>query len=223
MKKKLKNFLVDFWVALHRNKEHLFTKYYTKNIWGHDESRSGIGSCLEHTERLRKQLPDFFRRHGIKVIFDAPCGDYYWFRHVERDSITYQGGDIVLPLIKENSARYGDRLTTFIHFDITKDTFPSADLWLCRDVLFHLSEKDIWRALGAFCDSEIPWMLTTTFPEHPINKDIPTGSFRLINLEISPFLFPPAVECLLDSVPGWQKRVLGLWHRDTIEKITRTR
>lgn len=165
MVKNLKQFLVDSWIRMHPNKEKLFTKYYQRNLWRDEESRSGIGSTLLHTERLRSQLPDFFRRHDIGAIFDAPCGDYNWFRLVKRETITYIGGDIVRPLVDRNNGEFQDRFTKFIHFDITKDEFPPADIWVCRDVLFHLSYKDIFLALDNYLKSNIPYILTTTFPE----------------------------------------------------------
>ncbi len=39
---------------------------------------------------------------------------------------------------------------------------PKADLWLCRDVLFHLPNKDVITVLANFANSEIPYLLTTT-------------------------------------------------------------
>lgn len=219
MAKQLKQYLVDFWVRIHPDKEKLFTKYYQKNLWRNEESRSGVGSTLEHTARLRTQLPDFFRRYDINTIFDAPCGDYHWFRHVPREGIAYIGADIVRPLIDDNNKRYADQATKFMHLDITRDEFPPADVWLCRDVLFHLSEKDILRALKNYLESDIPLLLTTTFPEHEVNIDAPTGSFRLINLQTSPFNFPSPIECLVDSVPTWQKRHLALWDKYQVGNV----
>lgn len=213
-----KQFITDCWVRMHPNKEKLFTKYYHGNLWRDEESRSGVGSTLLHTERLRAQLPEFFRRYDIRAILDAPCGDYNWFRHIPRDGITYIGADIVRPLIDQNNVKFKDEFTKFVHLDITKDELPTADVWICRDVLFHLSEKDIFRALRNFISSDIPFVLTTTFPEHLRNTDIPTGSFRLINLELSPFNFPPPIECLVDSIPNWQTRWLALWDRAAVQK-----
>ena len=216
--RRLKEIIVNAWIGIHLNKEQLFTKYYLKNSWGCNESRSGIGSSLEHTERLRSQLPIFFKDYGIKSIFDAPCGDFNWFRYVQRPGINYIGADIVRPLIESNNKNYSDEITHFIQMDITKDKFPATDVWICRDVLFHLSERDIYRTLRNFVDSDIPYILTTTFPECIENLDVPTGSFRLINLRISPFYFEPPICSLIDSVETWQIRHLALWDRETVKK-----
>lgn len=217
--KRLKQWLVDLWIGLQSDKEALFTKYYLANSWGSLESKSGIGSTLEHTARLRAQLPDFFREYRVKSILDAPCGDFNWFKHVHRPCINYIGGDIVRPLVELNNRLYADKYTRFLSIDITKDPLPAADVWLCRDALFHLSERDIYLALSNFLRSDIPYLLTTTFPGENENRDIPTGSFRMINLEKNPFCFEPPLTVLVDSVEGWQTRLLGLWGRDAVRKV----
>ena len=219
--KDIKKILVDLWIRAHADKERLFTNYYKKNTWGDPESRSGTGSTLEHTARLRAQLPGFFQKYRIKSLLDAPCGDFNWFQRVEKGDLRYIGGDIVLPLIDENKKRFANATTEFLHLDIINDKLPRTDLWLCRDVLFHFSENDIFVALCRFVESETPWILTTTFPEHETNKDIPTGSFRLLNLEKPPFNFGPPADSLIDSVEGWQKRTMGLWDRDSVIQVLR--
>ena len=65
----------------------------------------------------------------------------------------------------------------FIKFDISVDSFPDADIWLCRAVFYYLSNRDIYLALEHFVSSNIKYILTTshiTGNEH-VNKDIKTG------------------------------------------------
>lgn len=203
--------LVNTWIALRINKEKLFTEYYKNNSWKSEESRSGVGSTEEHTERLRSQLPKFFKDYNVLTLFDAPCGDFNWFRHVPRGGLKYIGADIVRPLVERNCNLYGDIDTKFMHFDIRRDSVPCADIWMCRDALFHFSNADIFLTLRNFVESDIPFILTTTFPDCVRNVDIPTGSFRLLNLETAPFDLEPPVYVIIDSVETWQRRLLGLW------------
>src|SRR5204862_8116349 len=101
---------------------------------------SGAGSTLEYTQSLRRELPLLVHRLGVKRVLDAPCGDYNWFRLIQRNpDIHYVGADIVKPLILQNREHYENETTTFIHLDITRNRLPDADLWLCRDCLMHLS------------------------------------------------------------------------------------
>ncbi len=107
----IKKILVNLWIRMHSDKEKLFTNYYKKNTWGDPESRSGTGSTLEHTARLRSQLPGFFEKYKIQSVLDAPCGDFNWLQHVERGSLRYIGGDIVLPMIHENNRKFANATT----------------------------------------------------------------------------------------------------------------
>lgn len=144
------------------NIEDRFTEIYRLNHWGSRESVSGPGSTMEHTELVRHQLPALFDIFFIKTVLDAPCGDFRWMKLVlDHSDITYIGGDIVKPLIEELRTHNTNARSTFIHLDITTDPFPSADLWICRDCLFHFSFKDTFRALERYIESGIPYLLTT--------------------------------------------------------------
>jgi hypothetical protein len=139
-----------------QNIEDRFTEIYRKNLWGNFESVSGNGSTLEGTKNLRSKLPELFEKFSIKIIFDAPCGDFNWMRHfLEKSKVNYIGGDIVRPLIDEHNTNFQNASTNFLHVDITKDTLPEADLMICRDCLFHLSYNDTKLFLQNFIESKM--------------------------------------------------------------------
>jgi hypothetical protein len=144
--------------------ESRFTKIYSMNYWGNSESVSGAGSTLSCTKTLRERLPALFEQFAIRRVLDAPCGDFNWMRLVvQQCDIEYVGADVVRPLIDSNAARFAGSRVSFAHLDITKDELPQADLWICRDCLFHFSFEDTRRALRQFVASKIPYVLTTTF------------------------------------------------------------
>jgi hypothetical protein len=195
----------------------VFTHHFEENYWGHKESRSGEGSSLEHTANIRREIPLLIESLGLKSILDAPCGDYNWFRHIERKAdVRYTGGDIVAPLIAQNNAQFGNENTQFAVMNIIADPLPDADLWLCRDCLFHLPNADIHRALDRFRQSNICYLLTTTYPGCETNADILTGDFRQINLLIAPFSLPAPKQLIDDWVPGSAVRHLALWERSML-------
>ena len=137
--------------------EERFTKIFKSDmwgLWGDGESTSGTGSTVDATANIRLMLPRLIDRFGINSVFDAPCGDFNWMKQVvESNHFNYIGGDIVRELIERNNSAYGDiPRVAFVHFDITKDKFPDADIWLCRDCLFHLSYQDTFEALEKFAD-----------------------------------------------------------------------
>lgn len=202
------------------NIEDRFTEIYKLNYWGSRESVSGPGSTMEYTELVRRQLPTLFNDFSIKTVFDAPCGDFKWMSLVLNGcNISYVGGDIVKPLIDALNTQNTDTKSTFIHLDITKDPFPGADLWICRDCLFHLSFDDTRRAIEMFIDSGIPYVLTTTHKNIGgfENHDISTGAFRFMDLFSSPYFFPRDVLFRFDDYIGETlPREMCLWSREQV-------
>lgn len=176
--------------------EEKFTKIYTGRLWGNAESASGAGSSIDYTANIRKELPLIFEKFNITSVFDAPCGDFNWMKKVIVPSDTkYIGGDIVKELIDINNRDYSNKKIEFVHFDITKNSFPNADIWICRDCFIHLSYQSILQSLKNFCESNISYLLTTTHVNHGRfnNKDIISGGFRYIDLFSEPFNFPEDV------------------------------
>lgn len=191
-----------------------FKIIYYLNLWGNPQSRSGPGSTLEYTSNLRKQLPGLLAKHDVKYLFDAPCGDFNWFSYVKLEGLQYIGGDIVPEIVKNNQQRYGQVDRKFILFDITNDKFPDGDLWFCRDCLFHLSNEDIKKALRNYLNSNIPYLMITSHLHNEENRELPSGTFRPLNLYRPPYNFPPALQEIDDYIDGFPKRIMGLWHRD---------
>lgn len=192
-----------------------FSKIYTDNIWGNAESLSGWGSTLSYTGVMRRQLEQLLSRMEVKTFLDAPCGDLNWMRHVKLpDDTAYVGGDIVADLIGALTARYADDASRrFIALDIVKDDIPPADLWLCRDVLFHLTNKDALAVLGNFARSDVPFILTTTYDFVKANIDVRPGGFRFLNLMQPPFNLPRPHNRIADFLAPAPPRYLALWSR----------
>jgi hypothetical protein len=202
------------------SKESVFTSIWRNNYWGNAESLSGPGSTLIQTEELRKKIPIMCREYEIKSVFDAPCGDLNWMRSLLGNAeFKYIGGDIVKGIIEKNNVNFQKDNINFIQCDITVDPFPEADLWLCRAVLYHLSNSDILLSLERFLESNVKYILTSnciTNNEH-INKDIVTGDYRALNLMLAPFNFPTEVLWELDDFVYPHPPIkICLWSRDQI-------
>ena len=205
-------------------REERFTRIYKNNSWRDEESVSGPGSTLKHTEHLRKELPKLISDHSIKSLFDAPCGDFNWMKEFLKDfRIDYIGGDIVQPLVDVLHSIYSDERTAFVHIDLVKGHFPKADCMICRDCLFHLSFADTKALLQNYVDSEIRFLLTTTYinANQFSNKDVDLddGAFRLIDLFSSPYNFPNDPLARIDDwIPPDPERQMCLWSRDQVIK-----
>jgi len=181
--------------------------------------RSGPGSDMATTERLRAALPGLFARHQVKTLIDAPCGDWFWMQAVDLSGITYIGGDISGALIADNQARFARPGVEFRHLDITSDPLPSGDLFLCRDCLFHLKFWLRWKFFENFVASENRLLLLTM---HHVTENQPVlanGGFKRFNPTLAPFNLPAPVEIITetpDGTPPAEARSLGLWSREQI-------
>ena len=168
-----------------------FEKIYKGKLWGDAGSVSGPGSTLENTIAIRKELPLIFKKLEIKTVLDAPCGDFAWMQKIVRESnIKYIGGDIVDEMIQDLNKKYADKNTSFIHLDITESALPNADILICRDVLFHLSYKNITKFFNNLKRSDFKYIAITNNIGNYVNRDINTGEFRRLNFFIEPFLIP---------------------------------
>lgn len=214
---KCENFLAKRRLARIGGAREVFSHYYNNNYWRNEESVSGPGSTIQNTANIRKIIPCIIHELGVVVILDAPCGDYNWFRMIEwQTEIKYIGGDIVQPLVDRNQELYSDDQTIFINLDIVQNKLPDADLWLCRDCFCHLSNSDVMLAINNFLQSNIRYLLTSTYLHSIKNNDIATGLFRLINLELPPFSFDKPIRVIDDSDSGQPDKHLALWDRETI-------
>jgi hypothetical protein len=193
--------------------EDRFTFIYRTNFWNADQSVSGPAGSLENTAELRARLPGLFERHGIRRLFDAPCGDFHWMRHlVAEHPLDYVGGDIVRMMVERNQMSFGSERVAFLHIDITRDAFPAADLWLCRASFCNLSQADVFAALQRFAASDIRYMLAScTNPDGFANTDIVTGDYRRIDLQSPPYSLPRELARLKDGDDE-----MCLWSREQV-------
>jgi hypothetical protein len=199
------------------NRFEAFQTIYDENRWGSPESRSGYGSTLAYTKALRKSLERFLAKRDVKIVLDAPCGDFNWMRHVTLPLQTqYIGGDIIPELVDNLQNTYGGDKYSFRMIDIVTSPIPPADLWLCRDVLFHLPNADIETVLTNFAESAIPYLLTTTYDFPKKNIDVKAGGFRFINLRLSPFGLPRPLSRIPDFIAPEPPRYLALWSQKQV-------
>jgi hypothetical protein len=196
----------------------VFMNINKNNAWGSVASVSGPGSEDHETEEIRALLPDLIRRWRIKLLLDAPCGDFAWMRLVDLGECRYIGADIVEPLIVANRATHAGQNREFIYANLTRDSLPRADLILCRDCLIHLSFKDAKAVLANFRASGSTYLLATTNPTVEENTPIITGGFRNLNLCLQPFNLPAPIELHRDRYHSPKDKPmidphksLGLW------------
>ena len=198
-----------------------FNYIYANRTWpgsnNPDAPLSGWGSSLEATSSLREGLPRLLDKIGAHSIVDAGCGDFTWMNTISLHQ-KYVGVDLVESVIEENRKRYPEH--TFVCADITSDPLPTADVILCREVLFHLSFADISRFVQNVRSSGAQFLLATSDRSTAVNADISPGDFRPVNLERRPFSLVTPLETIDDSHIS-SGRLLGLWRIADLEQPRR--
>ena len=199
--------------------EDLFTQIYKTKFWQLGESVSGPGSELKVTHKMRRELSALLKRFNIDSIADAPCGDYNWMRHVDIGNCRYIGLDIVEELIERNTLLFGAAAREFKHANLIDNVIDKADLIICRDMLAHLTDEQIFKTLANFKASGSKYLLATTNYAVQSNTQIDrAGDWRKLNLEAAPFYFPRPLAIIEEDVPfTWEQgKHLALWFLDDI-------
>lgn len=202
----------------------VFTMIYQEELWKGSESVSGYGSGIKYTENLQETIVEIVNNFTIVSILDLACGDFNWMRYVvDKIPSSYLGVDIVDSLIEKNKSKYQNDKVKFTTLDIVNEEIPSADLVICRDVLFHLPNEDILRVINKIVDSPSTYLLITNHiavgNDSFENIDISTGDFRRIDLFEPPFNLPKS---FILSVDDWlypdPPRTMVLFEVDQLRK-----
>ncbi len=198
-----------------------FTWLFRHNGFQSLESHSGVGSTLEQTRILRRELPRLISEFGVRSIIDAPCGDFHWMNATDLRVERYLGVDIVDELIRRNSELYAREGTSFIQKNIIEDDLPRADLLLCRDCLVHLTFKEATAAIRNFKRSGTAYLLATTFTDRRTNEELrPADIWRALNMCLPPFSFPKPLALIIEGCTEaggrFADKALGLWKIDDL-------
>lgn len=151
--------------------EEVFTEIYSKNIWGGKPGTfySGSGTENPNTKIYISELKRLISEKGIQEILDIGCGDFTIMHQViQQTNISYQGVDVVAPLITDLQGKYATERVKFTVLNAVSDPLPKADLVTIRQVLQHLNNDQIQSVLNKV--SKFKYALIT---EHvPIGKSV---------------------------------------------------
>ena len=131
----------------------IFQNVYKRNLWGNDNNSrfySGIGSRGDSVQVYVHEMSKRLKKHELDLarpltVVDLGCGDFEVGQALlkEMPDMEYIGCDIVPELIAHNEETYGTDKVSFRRLDIVSDPLPHGDVCLVRQVLQHLSNKEI--------------------------------------------------------------------------------
>ena len=150
---------------------------YEKHLWGgeQEEFYSGDGSHeSEIVEPYQKAVISFLNSFTTPItICDLGCGDFNIGKDFVKHTREYIAVDIVEELIDYNKQKYQEERLSFYCLDLAVDELPKGDCAIVRQVLQHLSNKEVQAILQKL--KNFKYVILT---EH-----IPVGEF-VPNLDI---------------------------------------
>lgn len=124
---------------------------YQEKLWGgsHLDFYSGTGSHdpLIIKPYINKVTAFLKAQNSMLQVCDLGCGDFNIGKHFVNYTQQYVALDIVAPLIDRNKKLYKNKKLTFDCVDIAKGALPKADCIILRQVLQHLSNKEIYEVV----------------------------------------------------------------------------
>jgi hypothetical protein len=215
--------------AVSRSAAEAFSAIYEGHAWKTEGtvSLSGPGSDPVRTRAYRRLLARVLRRYRVRSVVDLGSGDWASSRLVDWSGIDYLGLDVVPFAVEHCRTHYGRPGVRFEVFDLLQDEPPPGDLLICKEVLQHLPNWAVHRALSFLGRYRLALLvndLHETYREpgwfkRPYkisaepNLDIEIGSYRPLHLNAEPFNLG-AREVLdywnRDGAHGWLKQCL-LW------------
>lgn len=133
--------------------EERFETIYREKLWGvneENEGYSGGGSDLNNVLPYYQYLTTFIKEHHIRSVVDLGCGDWTFSKWVDWTGIDYIGYDVVSSVIEQNRQKYGSDHIRFVHANFLNEEIPEADLMICKHVLQHIPNQDVFSFLKLF-------------------------------------------------------------------------
>ena len=153
---------------------------YEMKLWGDNNTEfySGDGS---HSSAIIKPyievVMSFLKSFKNQItVCDLGCGDFNIGKELVKYTKKYIAVDIVPELIAYNKEKFKETNLKFQCLDISKDELPSAECVIIRQVLQHLSNKEVLSVVCKLYDFKYI-ILTEHIPDDDFvpNKDIVSG------------------------------------------------
>lgn len=185
---------------------------YELGFWGKGSNPYYSGHGSHHTEFVTPYISvvsQFLERFTKPItVCDLGCGDFNIGKQLIPYVSEYIGVDIVPALIQFNQEKYSLDGVRFKCLNLAEEELPKADCAILRQVLQHLSNKEIEGILPKLYQYKY-LIVTEHLPEgeYQPNLDIISGrNIRLrknsgVNLELAPFNFKPIAKKQLITIP----------------------
>lgn len=154
----------------------VFIRIYETRAWGGPYC-SGSGSDPTVNAEYLDYVSRLIAERGVRTVVDLGCGDFRIGAEISKAGVRYEGVDIVPDLIARNRREFGGRNVHFHCLNIVEDNLPSGELCIVRQVLQHLTNAEIEKALERLLEAYRLCLVTEHIPsgEFIPNLDKPHG------------------------------------------------
>jgi SAM-dependent methyltransferase len=205
-----------------RTLDEVFYNVYDQGKWGAASGASpffsGVGSLPQATAAYETFVAAYFEKHPeAKTLVDIGCGDFQvGSRILARISrpVGYIGCDIAANVVAYNAKNLARDGIEFRVLDITREEPPAGDVIVIREVLQHLSNAHIEKALANLRRRYATAIITESVfvePSAP-NLDIVSGRWTRdrqrsgVYVDLPPFSLPVLDECCVHYPTGEMHR-----------------
>jgi exopolyphosphatase/pppGpp-phosphohydrolase len=173
-----------------KSNDKVFNLIYQKNLWGKSSNAKVFSGPGSYDKKLVSQWVDnvasFITTSDVRTISDIGCGDFNVSSALlDRVNIErYTGYDVSDYVIQKNKIFESESIK-FKKLDITREPQKFSDLVIVREVLQHLSNKDIKLSLQNILKSGSKYIIVGLHqPEKYLfkNLDMPTGKYTRLAL-----------------------------------------
>ncbi len=144
---------------------------YRNKLWGDNGSKFYSGKGSHHPELINpyvEVVTEFLKSFGEPItVCDLGCGDFNVGKQLVPHVKNYVAVDVVHELITFNAKQFQYPNLEFQCLDIVEDNLPKGDCVILRQVLQHLSNKEITAIV-----SKLPQYKYLILTEH-----VPEGDF----------------------------------------------
>jgi len=126
----------------------VFSDIYRKRKWGSGYSASGDGSDPDVARPYVNYVNDVLRQYGVKSVLDIGHGDWRMWPEEAFLGTDYIGIDVAIGVSESARQEFANSRRQFLSLNAVEDELPPGQLVLLKDVLQHLSDRDVARLLG---------------------------------------------------------------------------
>lgn len=192
-----------------------FSTVHKSGVWqGDGDTTSGLGSAQDSPQVIVsiELINHAVEEYGVRWINDIPCGDFHWQSLVfdELPDVDYHGFDIVPEVIDKNRQEYPRY--KFSTLDIVNEVPPRADLIFCKDLLNHLSDAHVKKAIENMKRSGSTYLLASNnlgWENLPFPAEEGPSASRYLDITAAPFNYQKPFLDADDYLCFWRLSEIG--------------